>query len=590
MTIQDKLQNLTTASGIYQMLDKNSQVLYVGKAKNLKNRVSQYFNKSTKDNKTMTLVSKICNFEVIVVETETSALLLENQLIKQYQPKYNILLKDSKTFPHIFISNDLHPRIGLSRLIKKQGYAYFGPYTNVGVVRNAIDILKKIFKIRTCVNSVYKSRSRPCLEHQIGLCSAPCVNKISIEDYKQDSENMLLFLNGKSKIVLKNIEQKMQNAAQKTEYEIAAYYRDQMSALRTLQEKHNASAQNDMDIVYLAKYKKKFGVQILFIRSGKQIGSQMIFPKNILNHINSHIMSAFLTQYYAAKQTPTQIIISENIADKKLLQLALKSKIINRLDKNKKHFMNIAKLTSKQNLINFLQGISRKQKQLLELQKVLSMKDSPKVIECFDISHTMGEATVASCVVFKDGAPLTKNYRQFAINNITAGDDYAAMREVVYRRYRNNQDLPDLVLIDGGLGQLNQAIEVFNALGITNCLLVGVAKGEGRKPGLETLILNNTEAVQKINLKPDNMALLLVNYIRDEAHRFAIKNHRLKRDKKRNISQLEQITGIGKAKRINLLNYFGGINKVKVAGIDELVKVDGINLKIATKIVNFFST
>ena len=592
MFIKDKLKNLSHYPGVYQMFDKNAQVIYVGKAKNLKKRVSTYFSKKHTDGKTRALVANIRDFEVIVTDTETQALLLENELIKQYKPRYNILLKDAKSYPYIYITNDKHPRVSFYRGHKNDNYRFFGPYPSAHVVRDSLALLKKIFKVRQCTNSVYRSRSRPCLEYQIGLCSAPCVGKIGDENYAQDVKMMSLFLSGKGKETLDEVSDKMQQASNDLDFELAVHYRDQLIGLRTIQEQHVSQSMNDMDVVSIAEQDGIHAVEVLFIRSGKQIGQECIFPKHAKGKPSKLVLSAFLPLYYLGKDTPKQLLLSEKLEDKSLIASALLTQIIDTPQKDKRHFLKIATLTAKENLKQHLISKFTKLSQLSQLQKTLNLKTLPNYMECFDISHTMGEATTASCVVFEKGLPKVSKYRQFNIKNITPGDDYAAMNQAVYRRYsrllKDNKTLPDVVFIDGGLGQLNQAIMVMDSIGIDSIQLVGVAKGEGRKAGLETLIMIENGKTKKINLSPFDQALMLVNHIRDESHRFAIKHHRKRRAKKRQTSPLESIKGVGKLRRTALLNYFGGLQEIQKASSDELQKVSGINLALATKIVESF--
>ena len=588
MSIQEKLDNLTQNSGVYQMLDKHSLVIYVGKAKNLKNRVSSYFAKQHESGKTRALVANISSFEVLVTETETQALLLEAELIKQHMPRYNILLKDSKSYPYIAISNDQHPRVSFFRGTKQSKNQYFGPYPSAHIVRDSLILLKKIFRVRQCTNATYRSRSRACLEYQIGLCSAPCVGHIDDENYQQDVKMMALFLSGKGKQTLDKISQKMQIAAQNQDFELAARLRDQLIDLRKIQEQHASSSTADMDVIAITQQDGVNAIEVLFIRNGKQVGQEFILPKNSTHQAVEVVLCAFLPLYYLGKDTPKQLLVSHKIKDKKTISDALNTHLIDTPNKDKKHYLNIASLTVKENLNQNLLARFRKKSTLVHLQSILNLKKIPEYIECFDISHMMGEATKASCVVFEKGVPKVKKYRQFDIKNVTPGDDYAAMNQVIFRRYskllKEQQPLPDLVLIDGGLGQLNQAIMVMNSIGIDDIQLVGVAKGEKRKAGLETLITVEDSQVNKINLAPHDPALMLVNHIRDESHRFAIKNHRLKRSKKRTTSPLEAITGVGKLRRSALLNYFGGLQEIKNASIDEIQKVNGINLALATKI------
>jgi len=586
--IKIKLKNMSKHSGVYKMLNRTGNIIYIGKAKNLKNRVSQYFTQSNHKNKMQALQKNIYDFSVIVTKTETQALLLENDLIKQHKPKYNILLKDAKSYPYIYISNDKHPRLGLYRGKKNKSYEYFGPYPSTHVARNALILLKKIFKVRQCTNSFYQSRSRPCLEYQIGLCSAPCVGKITDVKYAQDIEMVNLFLNGKSSRLLNQISKKMKRASIELDFEAAANYRDQLIGLRTVQERHGSKFSSDMDVISITEELNIHCIEVIFVRSGKQIGNESFFPKNAKGETCEKVLSAFLPLYYLGKSTPKQIILSHKLEDKVLIASALSTKLIQSPGIDKKHFLEIATLNAKENLKQHLFSSFTKKKQLDCIQKIFALSSHPEIMECFDISHTMGEATTASCVVFEKGLPKISKYRQFNIKDIKPGDDYAAINQVVYRRYsgllKSNKAMPDIVFIDGGVGQLNQAIMVMNSIGLESIQLVGVSKGDGRKAGLETLITIVNDKVNRINLAPHNPALLLINHIRDESHRFAIKNHRKKRAVKRNTSFLENVEGIGVKKRRALLNYFGGLQEIKNASIDELQKVVGINYKLATKI------
>jgi excinuclease ABC subunit C len=590
--IKLKLKNLTKESGVYKMLDKSGNVIYVGKAKNLKNRVSNYFISSSHNTKTQLLLKNIDDFSIIITKTETQALLLENELIKQFKPKFNILLKDSKSYPYIYISNDVHPRLGMFRGKKNKNYSYFGPYPSSHIARDALALLKKIFKVRQCSNSFYRARSRPCLEYQIGLCSAPCVGKISDNKYEQDVDMVSLFLNGKASKLLNQVSQKMKNASIDLDFEAAAKYRDQLIGLRTIQERHGSQFSSDIDVVSIVNDADTHCIEVVFVRGGKQVGSETFFPKNAKSDSCEDVLSAFLPLYYLGTKTPKEIVLSHKLTDRVLLEAGLSTKLIQSPRVDKKHFLEMATLNAKENLKQHLLLRFTKKKQLEGIQKTLALKSIPKVMECFDISHTMGEATTASCVVFEMGLPKVSSYRQFNIKDITPGDDYAAINQAVYRRYSrllaSKKDMPDIVFIDGGLGQLNQAIMVMNSIGIDSIMLVGVAKGEGRKAGLETLITVEDDKVKKITLPPYDPALLLINHIRDESHRFAIKNHRKKRSKKRTQSSLELIKGIGLSKRSALLNHFGGLQEVQNASVDELQKVVGINSKLATKINESF--
>ena len=590
--IKIKLKNLTKEPGVYKMLDKSGEVIYVGKAKNLKNRVSNYFISSNHNTKTQLLQKNIDDFSIIITKTETQALLLENELIKQFKPKFNILLKDSKSYPYIYLSNDVHPRLGMFRGKKNKNYHYFGPYPSSHIARDALALLKKIFKVRQCTNSFYRARSRPCLEYQIGLCSAPCVGKISDNKYEQDVDMVSLFLNGKASKLLNQVSQKMKDASIDLDFEAAAKYRDQLIGLRTIQERHGSQFSSDMDVVSIVNDADTHCIELVFVRGGKQVGSETFFPKNAKNDSCEEVLSAFLPLYYLGTKTPKEIVLSHKLEDKLVLEAGLSTKLIQSPRVDKKHYLEMATLNAKENLKQHLLLRFTKMKQLEGIQKTLALKTIPKVMECFDISHTMGEATTASCVVFEMGLPKVSSYRQFNIKDITPGDDYAAINQAVYRRYsrllNSKKAMPDIVFIDGGLGQLNQAIMVMNSIGVDSVMLVGVAKGEGRKAGLETLITVEDEKVKKITLSPFDPALLLINHIRDESHRFAIKNHRKKRAKKRTTSSLELIKGVGINKRSALLNHFGGLQEVQNASVDELQKVVGINSKLAIKINQSF--
>jgi len=415
------------------------------------------------------------------------------------------------------------------------------------------------------------------------------VGKISDENYEQDVAMMSLFLSGKGKETLDKVSKKMQQASVDLDFELAAHYRDQLIGLRTIQEQHASQSMDDMDVVSIVEKEGVYAVEVLFVRSGKQIGQECLFPKHAKGKPSKEVLSAFLPLYYLGKDTPKQLLLSEKLIDKILIASALSTKIIDTPQKDKRHFLKIATLTAEENLKQHLISRFTKRSQLMQLQKTLNLSSLPNTMECFDISHTMGEATTASCVVFEKGLPKVSKYRQFNIKDITPGDDYAAMNQAVFRRYsrllKDDKPLPDVVFIDGGLGQLNQAIMVMDSIGIESIQLVGVAKGEGRKAGLETLIMVKEGKTQKINLPPHDQALMLVNHIRDESHRFAIKHHRKKRAKKRQTSPLENIEGIGKLRRTALLNYFGGLQEIQKASCDEIIKVDGISKALADKIV-----
>ena len=582
------LKNMTQQPGVYIMRNIANKVLYVGKAKNLKKRLSSYFQNKKHSLKTQQLMSLVCDIEVMITQNEVEALLLENEQIKQFLPRYNVLLKDDKSYPYIHISKDKHPRMTLFRGVKKEG-DYFGPYPSSFVVRQSLNLLQKIFRIRTCSNSVYANRSRPCLEYQINRCSAPCVNKIMAEDYNNDVQLVRLFLKGKDKKVLENVSEKMQQSSENLNYEQASFYRDQLISLRKIQEKQTNNLNSDIDVIYFLKEQGVCCLQLLFVRYGKQISQQSFFPKNTNDEQDENIVYSFISQYYLERKRPSEVVLNILPKERELLEKSFKINFIIQPKNEKKQLLKVTKINAKNSLRERLLKIDRQKKQLLRIQDVLGLKELPNYIECFDISHMMGEATVASCVVFHKGKPNKLQYRKFNINDVIAGDDYAAMRQVLLRRYsrlkKEQKLLPDLILVDGGLGQLKQAVAVLKELELT-IQLVGVAKGEGRKAGLETLIcLDESGKTQRIVLPPDDMGLTLINFIRDESHRFAIKQHRSKRDKKRQTSVLDNIEGIGAKKRQALLNYFGGLQEIKKATVEELTQVSGINAILAKNIV-----
>jgi len=586
--LRESVKKITTQPGVYLMRDSSKKVIYVGKAKNLKNRVSQYFQKTSHEGKTKALVANIRSFETIVTTSETQALILENDLIKQYKPRYNVLLKDSKSYPYIFISKDKHPRVGFYRGNKNADLKFFGPYISPYIVRESLSLMKKIFKVRQCTNTFYKNRSRPCLEYQIGLCSAPCVGKIDDDDYTNDVEQMESFLSGKGISVLENISTKMQSASKSQNYEAAAKYRDQLIGLRTVQEQHTAQTQNDMDIVAIVSKENAFAIEILFIRNGKQIGQRCFYPKNSKNYNEESVLSAFLPQFYIGKVVPKTIVVNKSISEKNIISNALKTTIVTSLSKDKKRLMNVALLTAQENLSQKLSNKKHSFKNLMTLKNIFNLGEIPEHIECFDISHIKGEFTVASCVVFKHGVAKKSEYRKFNIEGVTPGDDYGAMEQAISRRYKRliseGIKLPSLIFIDGGLGQLNIAKKIFNELNIESTRLIGIAKGDKRKAGFETLINYENDTVQKVKLPRTDSVLMLINRIRDESHRFAITAHRKRRAKKIEKSDLENIEGIGKSKRANLLNYFGGIQEIKNASLEQLTNVKGINESLALRI------
>ena len=590
------LNNLTQRPGVYQMIDEQGVILYVGKAKNLKSRVSSYFNKSHAEIKTKAMVAQITQIETIVTDSEAEALILENTLIKRYKPRYNILFRDDKSYPYIFLSDKKYPSMGYHRGAKRRIGKYYGPFPNAGAVHQTLDSLQKIFSIRQCSEIEFNNRSRPCLQHQIKRCSAPCVKGwVTDRQYAEDIANAKNFLEGKSFEVIEQLGKKMEHFAEQLEFEQAKVYRDKISALRSIQSQHLISqpGKQDIDVIAIAKQAHQVCIFVMIYRAGNLWGSQSSFPKKTIDSTSEEIISAFISQYYINMPTPSMILIAQNLNDNGELEqwLQQQKRVQIKQSKSKKltELLKLAQTNARSALKQHLNQKASQMDRVYALQKVLDMSSPPLIMECFDISHTQGSQTVASCVVFNDGVSNSQAYRKFNIAGIQAGDDYAAMAQVITRRYsrlkKEQKTLPNLVVIDGGKGQLNQAIEVFKQLDIY-VPLVSVAKGEGRKAGLE-ILYTPTNSVG-IDLEADDIALHLINHIRDEAHRFAITNHRAKRQKSQIYSRLEDIVGIGAKTRKKLLMHFGGITDVQNAAVTELTKVSGVSKKMAQTIYDFF--
>lgn len=589
------LKSLTTRSGVYQMYDAENVLLYVGKAKNLKNRVASYFRASGLSNKTMALVAKIVDIQVTVTTTETDALLLEHNLIKQYRPDYNILLKDDKSYPYIYVSNeDKYPRIAMHRGAKRKKGDYYGPYPSAGAVRESLHFLQKVFQVRQCEDSYFKNRSRPCLQHQIGRCSAPCVEHVSEKEYAQQLQRTTLFLKGRSQQLMSDLADDMEQASTELAFEKAAELRDQITYLQQVQTDQSIEGvRGDLDIICAALKAGKACVQVLFVRAGRVLGSKSYYPSLQLESSVAEVLGAFLPQFYISAHTlPSEIIVNAMPDDGDVIESAFsdyakrKIKLLSRVRSNKARWKKLAEQTAEQNLEARLAEKNTATQRLLQLQEVLELESLPQRMECFDISHISGESTVASCVVFDSDGPKKSDYRKFNIEGITGGDDYAAMEQALTRRFKRLKSgegkSPDILFIDGGKGQVSQATSVLDKLDITGIEVIGVAKGEGRKAGLETLIMANGD--EKVNLPSTSAALHLIQHIRDEAHRFAISAHRLQRDKRRKSSVMESIPGVGAKRRRELLRFFGGLQGIKGASIDELKKVPTISAKLARDI------
>ncbi|UJF20124.1 excinuclease ABC subunit UvrC [Vibrio sp. SS-MA-C1-2] len=593
------LKTITDQPGVYRMYSQVDDVIYVGKAKNLKKRLASYFRKQLNNKKTEALVSHIAKVEVTVTHSETEALLLEHNLIKQYRPKYNVLLRDDKSYPYILITKHKHPRLTLHRGAKYRKGDYFGPYPDSGAVRESLHLLQKIFPIRQCEDSVYSNRSRPCLMHQIGRCNAPCVkDTISDQDYSEQVELVRLFLQGRDRQIIDMLVNKMEVASNTLEFEKAATYRDQIQALRRVQEQQFVSGDDeDLDVLGVGFKNGMACIHVLFLRQGKILGSRSYFPKVPANTEPSEIMTTFMGQFYLSQEQgrtmPSQVLVgNSDIEDLNLLKATLsevagrKVSILLKPRGEKARYLKLAQTNAMTALVSKLHHKMTIQQRFSALSKQLSL-DNLQRMECFDISHTMGEKTVASCVVFNQEGPLKKEYRRYNIEGITGGDDYAAMGQVLTRRYGKQMEpekIPDIIFIDGGKGQLNRADEIVTPY-MDNWpkrpLLIGVAKGVTRKAGLETLVFTSGKMV---SLPEDSPALHLIQHIRDESHNHAIGGHRAQRDKARKQSQLEQIEGVGPKRRQALLKYLGGMQELKKASIDEIAKVPGISYQLAEKI------
>ena len=605
------LQAVTEQAGVYRMYNHEQTVIYVGKAKQLKKRLASYFRADVSSVKTKALVKQICAIDVTVTHTEGEALILENNYIKKYQPKYNILLRDDKTYPYLLITDHKHPKLGLHRGGKRIKGEYFGPYPSVGAVWESLRLMQKIFPIRQCEDSYYRARSRPCLQHQLGRCLAPCVDEVSTEDYGQQVALAKLFLKGKSSIVIEKLVSRMELASSKLDFEIAAKYRDQITTLRKVQQQQHVSGiAAEMDVIGLYRIKSQACVHLLMIRDHKILGSKSYFPVVPSETSDEEIIQAFVGQHYLGSalgegisegNIPKEIVISYTFEQvNELASLLAKQaehdvKVSTNSRSERRQYLKLATTNAQAALITRNSHKESMQARFVALNEVFELANGIHRIECFDISHTMGQQTIASNVVFNQEGPLKSDYRRYNVYGITPGDDYAAMAFALNKRYGKItakdkealKKLPDIVFIDGGKGQLAKAEEFFADLtakqGLDRIpLLVGVAKGESRKPGLETLILAGSH--QLISLPATSPALHLVQHIRDESHRFAITGHRAKRQKVSKKSILENIEGVGAKKRQALLTFLGGMQEVKNADISELEKVPGISKTLAKNI------
>ena len=590
---QTFLANLPHLPGVYRMLDAAGEVLYVGKARDLKKRVSSYFQKTDLSPRIRLMAGQIAGIETTVTRSESEALLLENNLIKALAPRYNILFRDDKSYPYVMLSGHAFPRLSVYRGALDKKNQYFGPFPNVGAVRESIQILQKVFRLRTCEDSVFNNRSRPCLLHQIKRCTAPCVGLIGAEAYGNDVRNAVLFLEGKENEVLQGINEKMQAAAAQMHYEEAAFYRDQMQSLSKVREKQFVDSGSDLDadVVGCIAREGLLCLNLVMIRGGRHLGDKSFFPQNAEGYDAAAALEAFLAQHYLNRAVPPLIIVSEKI-DAEALQALLSQHAGRKVQINmqtlgeRRVWLDMALRNAGHALEQRLHQQTTQEGRLQALQEALQLPGAVQRIECFDISHTMGEATVASCVVYDRNAMQSGEYRRFNITGVTPGDDFAAMRDALTRRYRRiaagEGRVPDLILIDGGKGQLGIAVEVLAELGLGDIAVIGVAKGEARKPGLEQLVFPGD--AKPLQLPKDHPGLHLIQQIRDEAHRFAIQGHRAKRGKTRTSSSLEDIDGIGAKRRQRLLANFGGLRGVMSASVEDLAQVEGISRALAEKI------
>ena len=597
----DFVKRLTRRPGVYRMLDSSGKILYIGKAKNLKNRVGSYFRSGALDSKTLALVKKIAEVEITVTASETEALLLEQSLIKECSPPYNIVFRDDKSYPYIFLSeNEDYPRLAFHRGAPKQKGSYFGPYPSSYAVRESLHTMQKIFRVRQCEDAFFRNRSRPCLQYQIKRCSGPCCSLIKPDDYAKDVANVRLFLEGRNTQVIDDYANRMELASEALEFEKAALYRDQISHLRKVQEQQYViGGTGNTDIIAVLCKPVGACLSLLVIRNGRLLGSKPFFPKMGILETEANVLEAFIFQHYLSaikgQNIPDEIVVNVGLENSHFLEQKIselsgnKIKISSKVRGQKSRWVALALTNAEQSLDMLITERQTMRKRFEALTSSLNLEAIPERMECFDISHTGGESTVASCVVFDQKGPLKSDYRRFNIEGITAGDDYGAIHQAITRRYsrlKKSEGLfPDLLIIDGGKGQLNQAVKVLEELQVEGVTLLAVAKGEGRKPGLETLYKADGS---EFHLSHSDPGLNLIQHIRDESHRFALTAHRQRRGKKRNESLLERIEGVGPRRRRSLLRHFGAVQQIAGASVEELAKVEGISQKLATEIYESF--
>ena len=597
--IAEFLKHCPNLPGVYRHIDAAGNVLYVGKARDLKKRVSSYFQKTQSGPRIAHMVSQVVRVEVTVTRSEGEALLLENNLIKELAPRYNILFRDDKSYPYLMVTGHTYPQIRFYRGALDRKHQYFGPFPNAWAVRESMEILQKVFRLRTCDDTVFANRSRPCLLHQIGRCSGPCVKLVAEDAYGRSVRDAARFLSGRSQEVLDELQTEMQKKADALAFEEAAAIRDRIGSLARVLQTQGAESTNesDVDIIAAAVRQGMACVSLAMVRGGRHLGDRQFFPQHVDDANAADVIAAFMVQHYPGRFTPPTIVINQDLEEVEELAEALSGDAGRRItvvrfpQEQRRLWLTMAEKNAEIALERVLSERGTAHARTRLLAELLALDEPEKGfetlrIECFDISHTMGEATQASCVVYHHHKMQSADYRRFNINDITPGDDYAAMRQVLTRRYEKVAGgegiKPDLILIDGGKGQIEIARQVLGEVGLAEPLLVGVAKGEERRPGLETLVFADGRAA--INLPKDSPALHLIQTVRDEAHRFAITGQRAKRDKARITSSLEEIDGVGAKRRQKLLARFGGLQGVRNAGVEDLAGVDGISRELAEKI------
>ena len=597
------LKTAPSRAGVYRMVDRRQRVLYVGKARNLRRRLSSWLRGGARDEKGRALLARTAAVEVTVTHTETEALLLENNLIKEHRPRYNIILRDDKSYPWIHLAEQTSfPRFVFHRGARRAAGRYFGPFSNAGAVRQTIALIHKLFRVRQCTDAFFRNRSRPCLQYQIDRCSGPCVGLVARADYAEDVRHATMFLEGRSEAMIEELVERMEAASRRLDFELAARYRDQISGLRRVQERqYVGGAKGDVDVVAVRRGEGVGVVQVMEVRNGRNLGSHTRVPRNLLGATEDDILDAFLAQYYLSDDRfiPRLIVLDRPLEGLEPLAEAVSRRSGRKVSigmgrrGNRARWVEMARENAEVALRQRLADRSTLNDRLAALAQALELPEPPARIECFDVSHTDGEATVASCVAFGPEGPLKSDYRRFNVRGVTAGDDYAAMRQALARRFASSggrdeggaeeaAPFPDLLLIDGGRGQLGRALEVLEELALTGIETAAVAKGPGRKPGFESVF--RPGRASPLDLREDSPALHFIQQIRDEAHRFAITGHRSQRARRRRTSTLETLPGVGPVLRQRLLTEFGGLPGVRRAGVEDLARVRGVSARLAREV------